>query len=211
MAVTTAEFRDNIIDSGYVLDPEGIHHEFVSGKHGRKLDFDNIPDGSDLFGQWVEVTARELKGEYTNVDMGRFALVSVANGTNRLVGPVAETMGRGVTAILTQKDPDHPKQVLLPGGEIDKLQGLDASIAVLLEDVGTTGSTTATGVLSVRQTGTKNVEVVMAWKRQLRLERLDAIGAAYWAIIDEELPTYDPDECRDIGYCALGWQYIPRA
>ena len=38
-------FRQHILAAG-VLDPEGVHHEFVSGMHGRKLDFDTIPTGS---------------------------------------------------------------------------------------------------------------------------------------------------------------------
>ncbi len=30
-------FRNHIVEAPGVLDPEGVHHEFVSGMHGRKL------------------------------------------------------------------------------------------------------------------------------------------------------------------------------
>src|SRR5947207_3370140 len=127
-----SEFKQHIMESP-ILDPEGVHHEFVSGMHGRKLDFDAIPTKSKLFGEWVVVAAQTIDELYPDIDRAKLALLSVANGTNRLVGPVAKQLGGGVTALLTEKI--SPKAVQLTDEAAKTLKRLNPELVVAIEDV----------------------------------------------------------------------------
>lgn len=203
-----ADFKQKIMNSN-VLDPEGLHHEFVSGLHGRKLDFDLIESDSDLFKQWVEVVTGAIKMLYKDIPTGKLVLLSVAGGTNRLVGPVADKIGGGVTALLTEKT--SPKSVRLTEEAKKKLSELNPDLVLALEDVGTRGTTSATAVLSAKEAGAKKVEALNTWQRSEVLDELEAIGAKYQAIIKELLPNLTPEECRKNGYCAKGWKLILHA
>lgn len=205
---SVADFKKNIIDSG-ILDPEGLHHEFVSGLHGRKLDFDLIDENSDLFKQWVAVVAASVKKLYSHIPPNKLVLLSVAGGTNRLVGPVAKAMGGGVTALLTEKT--SSKSVHLTQEAKKKLKSADPQLVLALEDVGTRGTTSATAVLSAHEAGAKAVEALNTWQRSEALDELEAIGATYNAIIKEPLPNFTPEQCHKDGYCAQGWKLVEHA
>lgn len=201
-------FKNHIIDSD-VLDAEGVHHEFVSGMHGRKLDFDIIPKESDLFREWVLIIAQAVKELYPDIAHDKLMLLSVANGTNRLVGPVAREIGEGVTAVLTEKV--SPKAVKLTAEAKRKIKSIKPELVVAIEDVGTKGTTSATAVRSARKAGVKRVEALNTWQRREQLEELEAINAVYHSVIKELLPTLTPEECRATGYCAQSWKYIEHA
>lgn len=201
-------FKKNITNS-QVLIPKGIHHEFVSGLHGRKLDFDLIDEKSDLFRQWVEVVAQFIKKQYSDISPSKIVLLSVAGGTNRLVGPVAKAIGGGVTALLTEKT--SARSVRLTDEAKKKLKALKPELVVALEDVGTRGGTAASAVLSAQEAGAKRVEVLNTWQRSEVLEALEAIDATYNAIIKEIWPNFTTEECRKTGYCAQGWKLIEHA
>lgn len=203
-----ADFKKKIMNSN-VLDREGLHHEFVSGLHGRKLDFDLIEPNSDLFKQWVEVVAEAIKKLYKDVPTNKLALLSVAGGTNRLVGPVADMIGGGVSALLTEKT--SPKSVKLTDEAKTKLEELKPDLVLALEDVGTRGTTSATAVLSAREAGAKVIEALHTWQRSEVLDELEAIRAKYQAIIKETLPNLTPEECRKNGYCSKGWKLVEHA
>src|SRR5579871_950833 len=145
IGTTTEDFRQHLLDGG-ILDPEGVHHEFVSGLHGRKLDFDIIPERSQLFGEWVMVAAQKIEELYPDIDRSHLALLSVVNGTNRLVGPVAERLGGHVTALKTEKI--SPKAVKLTAKDRQRLIKLKPTLVVAIEDVGTRGTTSATAIQS---------------------------------------------------------------
>ncbi|HEX5448107.1 MAG TPA: hypothetical protein VFW90_02820, partial [Candidatus Saccharimonadales bacterium] len=136
-----------------ILDSEGVHHEFVSGMHGRKLDFDVIPDNDPLLREWIEAVTAAIDKLYPDIPRNKLALLSVANGTNRLVGPVAEKLGGGVTALLTEKE--SPKSVRLALESAKRLKELDPVLVVAIEDVGTKGTTSASAVRSARSAGAK--------------------------------------------------------
>lgn len=203
------DFKKHIIESGIVLDPEGVHHEFVSGMHGRKLDFDSIPDNSPLFNEWVDVVTDFIRETYPDINLAKTAILSVAGGTNRLVGPIADKLGGGSVALLTEKV--SPKEVKLTDESVKKLQALQPDLVITVEDVGTKGTTSATAIKSARAAGAKRVEAINTWQRRARLEELDAINAVNHSIILDELPTYSAEECRANGYCAKGWEYIEHA
>jgi len=204
-------FRDHIIESGYVLDPEGTHHEFVSGMHGRKLDFDNIPDSSELYDEWVTTTARWIEDQYGQ-HMPQ-AVVGVANGTNRLALDVARRFDGKMLGLVSEKDPDNDKHLRLSKFTKKILNQLD--FVYVLEDVGTTGSNSVQVAQAARQAihpyDINGAMVLTTWQRRPTLERLEEAGVSYLSVIFEPLPTYTPEACQSEGYCAQGWQFIPRS
>lgn len=208
LKVLVQDFKKNIINSD-ILDPEGLHHEFVSGLHGRKLDFDLIDRKSDLFNHWIRVVAETIKKLYPDIPRNKLMLLSVAGGTNRLVGPVAKELGGGVVAVLTEKT--SPRSVRLTEKAKKQIQALKPELVLAVEDVGTRGTTSATAVTGAKEAGAKRVETLNTWQRSDSLSELDTIGAVYNCAIKELLPNFTPGECRAKGYCAKGWKLVDHA
>jgi hypothetical protein len=203
------QFRENIKECGFVIDPEGIHHEFTAGEHGQKVDFDGIPTEDPLFEEWVDATAQKVDELYPKIEVPRskLLLVSVANGTNRLVQPVADTLlGGEANVVMTEKL--NAKTVGLSESSKETIQ-LDK--AVILDDTGTTGSTTVTAFYALHELGVSNIEVLYAWQRKAYLERLIGLGVPYNSIIHEPMPSYTPKQCvtRKLGFCARDWELVP--
>lgn len=197
-------FRQHILEGG-VLDPEGTHHEFANYGHGRKLDFDVIPDDDPLYMEWVDLNQQAIR------ERGRLvlAVVGVANGTNRLARDVGS--GLEVKALFTHKI--SPREArLTPQSRRWLLEHADESgLVIALEDVGTTGGTALTAVKSAQAAGAQEVEGQFTWQRTDNLLAFDAAGVACQAIIHEPLATYTPEECAAEGYCSEGWELIPHA
>lgn len=199
-----ARLRDRILtDPIGVLDPEGVtHHEFVSGKHGRKLDFDKIVEGTDFYIQWVALYARAIRSIYA--DQLPDAVVGIANGANRLSTHIAALLGGQVLGLVTTKT--SPSSVELDDASAESLRVRRANFIVTIDDVGTTGGTTATAVNHLRDLGVEHIEAVSTWQRSPTLPRLDELDIAYHAVIFEPLPTFSAEECETNpdGYCAQG-------
>jgi phosphoribosylpyrophosphate synthetase len=208
MATTPREFRDHIIEAG-VLDREGVHHQFARGMHGRKLDFEKIPDDSDLLEEWAEVGALSIQSQYAVREYGKLVILSVAEGTNRVVPLIAEKLGTKATALLTEKV--SATTVRLSVEAQTEITDINPDLTVVFDDTGTTGSNSATAIIAARLAGAKEVVAMNTWQRRETLEELDKIGADYSAIIYEPLPTYTLEDCFNLGYCAMGWEYIPYA
>lgn len=202
-----SEFRENIINSGYVLDPEGTHHEFVSGMHGRKLDFDNISNHSALYEQWTEVSASFIEEEFPQLPE---IIIGVANGTNRTALDTARRFNGEVLGLVSEKDRQDKKKLYLSSLAGRVIYDFEPKLVVVLEDVGTTGSNSVQVADGCRVAGAQRVEVVTTWKRREKLEKLEEADIPYRAIIDEELPTYTPEDCRDHGFCSDGWDFMER-
>lgn len=203
-------FKEHIIGSDQVLDREGVHHEFVSGMHGQKLDFDNIQQGTPLYEEWVDANVqfvRETYGEAATV------LLGVANGTNRLARDVGARMFGEVVAMPSAKDPENSKKLYLPEFAGKLITALTPELVVVLEDVGTTGSNSVQVAQEALNAGAQTVEVVVTWQRREQLERLDEAGIPHQAIIFDPLPTFTPEACavETEGFCARDWEFIPRA
>ena len=203
-------FRAHIIDSGYVLDPEGTHSEFVSGMHGQKLDFDNIDTKTDpLFHEWIDVNEDFIRQQFNPLPE---ILVGVANGTNRVSVFTAHRFKGDMLGLESKKNPDNSKELYLPSLTLKVIQALRPARLVVVEDVGTTGSNSVQIAVQAKEAGAKEVEVVTTWKRRDRLERLEEAGIPYRPIIDETLPTYTPEECATdpMGFHARGWEFKRR-
>jgi hypothetical protein len=191
-------FRDRVkTDPVGVLDPEGvIHHEFVSGNHGYKLDFDKVERHTDMYIEWVSVYARAVKALYTRRHPD--ALIGIANGANRLAEDVGYLLG--ITGLTTEKL--DAKTVQLDSHALEVIEENNVRFALTIEDVGTTGGTTATAVTDLRDVGVRRIESVNFWQRNPRLARLEALRIPHAAVILEPLPMFSPDECGEVGYCA---------
>jgi orotate phosphoribosyltransferase len=193
------ELKTQILDSG-ILDKEGVHHLFSQGLHGRKIDFDLIPDDSDLYKLWSKVTAEFIRSNYSPLPE---AVVGVANGTNRLAVSVAKELG--IEALITVKPEGSRNQPVLTTEAKQKLQELKPKSLVVLEDVGTRGTNSASVARSLREAGFDNFEVINTWQRSETLPLLDELNVPYKAVIKEVLVSYKPEECE---YCASGWELL---
>jgi adenine/guanine phosphoribosyltransferase-like PRPP-binding protein len=212
--VEVGTFKQEVEDT--ILDPSGVHREFVSGGHGQKLDFGLILDESRLYGAWVDVNVEAIK-----VD-GRptVAVCGVASGTIHLTHDVGDALG--VEVLDTQKKGASPREVELTPESLQELVGLimdgtPEGVIRVVEDVGTTGGTALTAVESIQEvlSGLKvsqelvAVEGLFTWQRAFSLPAFDKAGVPYGSIIRQILPTYQPEDCAERGFCAEGWKLIP--
>lgn len=206
--ITPEQFKEHLFAYPDFFDPEGTHHEFVSGLHGQKLDFDTIPNDSELYKEWVDVNARYIADGFDPLPA---AILGVANGTNRLALDVARKLDSRVLGLESEKDPNDSRKLYLSDHAEIAITMVRPELVVVVEDVGTQGTNSVQPAKAARNAGAKHVEVVTTWKRRAQLEKLDEAEIPYRAIIDQELPTYTPEQCRKLGFCALGWDFIERS
>lgn len=200
----TLEFKQKIIDSG-IVDGEGVHHVFSQGLHGQKVDFDLIEDDSELYSEWVELTAEFIKQNYSSLPR---VVVGVANGTNRLAVSVAKVLGPDVAGLVTVKPEGSRNQPVLTDESLSKIQELKPASALILEDVGTTGTNSSSVFRSLKQAGVENITVLNTWQRNDNLIHLDNEGAEYKAVIREVLTNFTPEQCAKDGFCSKGWKLL---
>ena len=196
-------------DSIQVMDVDGMHHEFVSGMHGQKLDFDKILTGTDFYIQWVSLYARAIKQIYGDVYPA--AIVGIANGANRLAKSIAPLISDDMIVLSTEKV--DAKTVKLTEDSVEILKSQSIESVLIVEDVGTTGSTTVTAVHDLKDKGVKKIEALNGWVRTESLVRLDEIGLPYYALIHDVLPVFSPDDCErdEEGFCKRGFEFVPHA
>lgn len=205
MADTEAFWR-NIEQSGYVIDPERLHHEFNQGLHGQKADFDNIEEGTELFEQWIDVTVDFIQEEYSELPD---AVVGVANGTNRVAKPVAKKLGNGTIFLETEKQ-DASKPVLTKEAKL-VVEEFQPIFALIIEDVGTRGTNAVSAANSTLAAGVSRIEVLNTFQRAETLPLLDEAGIVYKSMVKRLMPNFTPDECRTLpeGFCRRQWRLIP--
>lgn len=200
----TLEFKQKIIDSG-IVDREGVHHIFSQGLHGQKIDFDLINDDSELYSNWVELTAEFIELNYAPLPD---VVVGVANGTNRLALSVAEALKGKTTALVTVKPGGSRNQPVLTDESLEKVKDIKPSFALIVEDVGTKGTNSSSVYRSLKESGVNKIEILNTWQRSESLSFLDEEGAEYKAVIKEVLTNYTPEECQKSGFCAKGWELL---
>ncbi len=191
-----------------IIDPDGVHSVFTSGLHGQKINFKQIPDGSELFDLWVTTTARYIDENYPETEVPELFVASVDSGTNRLVGPVAEELGCRASAHLTKKVRDG--EIVLVPDAVDAIRVYSPDLVLFLDDAGTTGCTVSTGVIHARAVGARRTAVLYAIQRSGTLPSLDDIDADYGAMIKREMPAYTAEECAQDYFCAAGWDLRKR-
>lgn len=203
MAATVRNFNRTV--AKLTLDPEGTHHSFVSGAHGRKIDMGLIDTGTPLYEGWMGMHTHRIRRRHGKY-IGSVAVLGIANGTNRVARSLRDRLG--VVPLYTCKT--SPKTVELTSDSVKRLQEGGIRLVIAVEDVGTTGGTAMTGIQSALKIDSGlDVEAEIAWQRTEALPAFDQAGIPYHAIINEPLPTYTPQDCMNIGYCAAGWTLIP--
>lgn len=196
-----------ISPSSGVMDQEGVHHEFKAGGHGQKLDFDVIKTDSALYRAWTRVTADYVSEAFPQLPE---VILGVANGTNRLALDTARHFEGDVFGAVSEKDEHNSKILRLNRAAKNLISTMSPELVVVLEDVGTTGSSSVQIAQQALDLGAQQVEVINTWQRRERLERLAEAGIPYRSLISEPLPTYSPEECQTDGFCAQGWELIER-
>ena len=201
------QFRMDCLNTPGLMDPEGVHHEFKSGMHGQKLDYDAIEEGTELFDRWAKLYLDFIMlGYEKQPDL----VMSVAEGVDQLVKRIGEFAGStGPDTLLSKKLAD--KTIVIDGKAREQIERKDYQSAVIVEDVGTTGRSSLMVAQQLRDLGIKKIEVINTWQRRPHLEKLEEAGVAYRSLNFEPLTTFSPDECRAFGFCSKDWEFIPRA
>ena len=193
------ELKTRVLSEG-ILDDETIHHEFVSGMHGRKLDFDKIPTGSELYLLWVDASVDYIKANYPELPS---VILGVANGANRLAVSIAAKLGNDTIGLMTEKDTSKSSK-FHPSVE-DVIRGYKPKFLLIVEDVGTAGTTSATAAQKALEAGAQRVEVLNTWQRSSSLAKLEEADVSYQSVIVDPLPNYQPDDCE---YCKKGVELV---
>jgi len=209
-------FYDHLAGHENLLDPVGLHHEFVNGMHGQKVDFDTVPryvdelnpgSGFDpLYVEWVDINAAFIRSAFPRLPG---IILGVANGTNRLAVDVATRLELPNPGLESEKEGKGSKILVLPARTLAIIQAEKPELVVVTEDVGTTGSNSVQVATQALAAGAQNVAVVVTWKRREQLEELEKAGIEYKAIIDKSLPTFHAIDCVQTGLYAQGWELIP--
>ncbi len=204
--VTAAQFEQSIVELG--IKDQDCHHEFTTGLHGEKLDFDVIAPGTPEWGMWVQLSAAETRQLFSGPSAP--CLVSLANGTLEVTEAIAaelNTHGNYDDQVLVA----HTEKFVVNDQKIVRLTeaakrliayyGIEQALEI--DDAATTGSTTAMPIPKLREFGMEDIRVLYAWLRNPRLPYLDEQNVPYYGLIDGHyLPDFSPEECRDHGFCA---------
>lgn len=205
--VSVEQFEQNLLALG--IKDEVCHHEFTTGVHGEKLNFDLITPGSAEWRQWTELNASMIRQLYS--DCQPPVLVSIADGTIDITEATALELNRfgnyedEVRVAHTEKlvDDTGNKTVRLTEAAKQLLAYFGIQQAIEIDDAATTGSTTAMPVPKLREFGVSDIRVLYAWLRNRHLPHLDDLNVPYYGIVDGHyLPDYSPADCRDHGFCA---------
>ncbi len=199
---TPEVFKQDLLEAG-LMDKEGTHSQLQNGYHGVKANFDILVPGSVLFNEWVEQNVAKVEELSADRKVARFAIISVATGTNNLTLGVAEQMGRSAWPFLTEKTGTNPRPSLNKYS-VERIRIFKPDLTIVLEDVGKTGFTCSTVTGQLIDMGHRP-EVVITWQRREKMDFLNNQGVNYHPIIYHPLADYTPEECHDHGYCAQGW------
>ncbi len=202
LALKRKKFLASLVSSE-TFDPEGVHHEFNQGLHGKKIDFDKISAGTPLFSEWVELVAESLKQNYPVLPD---VLVGVANGTNRIVAAVSRKLDNKPLALETVKSKRSGPILTQKARKIINLA--QPAFIVIVEDVGSRGTNSLSVFRSIKEMAQARIEVLNTLQRSQELELLKANNVFYSSVLTYVLPTYTAAECKKLGYCRDKWKLI---
>lgn len=199
----TQRFKDDAWP--VILDPEGEHSEFVPKingdiMHGRKRDYGRIKVGSQLYWQWINLWSSFMQETCERPDM----IVGTANGTNPVALDLADQLGWHVSGVATLKPPDGI--VILGSSARTAIEAIKPKRVKLIDDEGTTGTTTARLAVELLDMGVEDLEAIYSSQRREELEYLGNLGIAYRSMIVDPLPTFTAEDCRTLpeGLCRQG-------
>ena len=203
-------YWDRLIAAG-IQDPEGFHHEFVRGGHGRKLDMEIVLNRRLSFNYLLGLVLKgSIVARHTQGD--RIAVVGIANGMTTHAHDLSHYMAwryprLQVTAFETEKFISADKKIIqLTNLSHYVFKRNKFDVAVLDDDIGTTGSSTAQPVIPLRDYGISQIFAAYNVLRNNRLPELDALDVPVHSIVTKPQPTYSPLECAQVGFCSQGWE-----
>jgi len=178
------------------------HHEFRDGLHGFKMDFEAVaPFGSKYFDDGVELMADYIADEH-NYPRLPSVLIGVANGANQLAMSVAEELGPEVKGIQTSKAINDRSRLQLPVFNERQLIRAHPMFALVLDDVGTSGSSTAQVANLCSELKIPQVEALYLIQRSAKLRHLGEIGIKFQAVIYKPMDNFTAEECQQSGPCS---------
>ena len=200
-------FRDHL-ERAPLVDTR-VHTSFNTQPmlHGYTADFEKAaPVGSRLFEEWVGVTAAYIIERY---EVRFNALIGIDSDTIDLAEAVAETVahktGRMVMSIRTEKSKKDP-----PTYRLEKqwgqavLRTMPVETALILDDVGSTGASSAAVADILRDEGVPDIRVLYSMQYSLTIPELDDREVPYASLYTETIETYTPADCQAYGLCARG-------
>jgi len=207
--VDVAEFIEVVKYEG-ILDPEGVHHEFVDGDHGQKLHGEVFEQNPDTFADWVTLNAQQIR----EAGMGRAPVLSVANGTNNLVRALGKHEHLDVPGLTTTKD--HRGIITLSHLAVEVLVSICPSRLSIVDDIGTTGSQVlkvaglVTELAETHSFEPPRFEAFYTWQRTPVLKHLVNADIPAHVLHKEVLPTFSAVDCQrnPDGFCARGWKLV---
>ncbi len=190
-----------------VYDPPNVHHEFAGGGHGRKLSLIEIDQNSPTYILMIETEAETIKNLYYPLPD---VLVGMANSANRIASDTSKYLG--ITALETEKN--ELGNIVPTFLARLALKKIEPEFMLVIEDVGTTGSSVAKFINNLQSKyDVPSIEVLFTWLRQPELPILKRKNIPYSTVINHPLKTYSSaKECYEdpLGYCANGIQLISR-
>ncbi|MCA9331851.1 hypothetical protein KC968_02830 [Candidatus Saccharibacteria bacterium] len=209
--MTYAKTYQQALERAGVKD-DSIHHEFVSGAHGVKLDFDvtHKNRSSLLYMAGVMMKASMIMRDFEGSD--RIGVLGIDTGTTQHARDVATVIlssgfGARVFSLTTVKSIQNGQKFIELTDETKELLVDHRITSVAIDDdVGTTGSSTAQPIPIMRDLGVQDTAVYYDWVRNPRLPRLDELQVAYRGMIEAWLPDYQPDDCI---LCDSGVPLVP--
>ncbi len=194
------------------FDPLGVHTEFNQGLHGRKMDMDQIGEGTPLYEDWIHLHTHSLALRYPKGLLKRTVLVGTANGTNRIARDTALELDCGAIAVETIKN-DGPEglKVELTDEAITTIRNFNPLLAKVMEDAATRGTNSTAAVVSTHQHRPKSLQeigVENAFERGT-LEWLVQLGIPFHSLVIKHMKDLTAKECMRRGPCADGWYLKP--
>lgn len=200
------KYWGRMLESGLVETKQ--HHEFRDGLHGYKADYGRVaPDGSNMFYEGAGLVADHISDHqhYSGIPQ---AIVGVANGANKLALAVAEELGPGVIGVQTAKNRYDPSILELPLSSRWSLIDIRPEFALVLDDIGTSGSTTAQVANLCIDLNIPRVEALYLVQRSTNLHYLGRIGVAYQTVIYHPMINMTEVDCQKSGPCSVGVELV---
>ena len=195
-----------LLDAGLIETER--HHEFRDGLHGYKADFEAVaPPGSDLFNEGVGLLAEYVTDKQHYLSPPD-TVIGVANGANQLALALAEELGSKVSGLQTVKNRDDPSMLEFPFFSERRLGFSSSRFALVIDDIGTSGSSTAQVAQLCKGLDVPRVEALYLLQRSTSLQNLGRIGVSYQALIKYPMDNLTPDECYEVGPCSVGVELV---
>ncbi|MHB1864626.1 MAG: phosphoribosyltransferase [Candidatus Saccharimonadales bacterium] len=171
------KFKQDVLSGRLgVLDAEGlVYHEFESGVHGRKLDMEKLTRGSRDYQWFLELFHLVINEVYG--DNLPDAVLGVANGGNNLAMDTSQMFNdkvrrvRGLTTIKPRGD-----AIYIPSHSTEIIKRSRFGFVLVIEDVGTTGGSSAGVASQLYDLDVPRVEVFNGWQRSEHLPVLESMG-----------------------------------